>query len=344
VVEAKIKKVQEAQVQQEMKAFEVSLNAEGVSDSKEEGTDEVIPEKGINTLHGNIPTMEKQFRDMLGNDSLEFLGDMELVVKRREAASEIIEKVRGKVLIEIAAKKKKTIRLTQTENGLIDGKERSRVSSPRSRPQTKSEATHGPHQASQDKTIPNSERNTISSTAHCHQAPRPIEPKRFTPTLIRTRPTTGNRSIIRSRAGSRKLNLSIDIKSIKSAEESSTKGDNNVKYVVSDQIQASPEPSLEIFSKLAFYPKNQLKASGTMEDFYVWNNTLQKSLHFATDHPKPVELSARSDSKKRPNSLNTPNHIELISVLHNHKQKNIAAVFNNKLQKIRNSWLNRTYN
>lgn len=291
-----------------------------------------------------IPKMEKQFRDMMGNDSIAFLGDVELVVKRREQASEIIEKIRGKITVDSQKTAKKNARLVMTERGLTEGKEKSRNSMVPSRQRAKSEMLPGIANSVPDKSLLPSDRVTVSAGTPYTTFSRPFEPKRFIPTLNKTRPNSGARNIIRSRVSSRKLNLSIEAKTVKSVSESPTKADKSVKYLVNDPLMISHEPSIEIFNKASQKAKVERKTSGTLEEYYMMNDSLQTNPNFLSGNLLGQEPSTRSASKKKPELLADPSPKALLSLLHTKKQKNVAEVFNQKLLKIRGNWMNRTYN
>ena len=288
--------------------------------------------------------MEVQFRELMGNDSITFLGDVELVVKRREQASELIEKIRGKVIMETNSKKKQKFRLTQTERGLMEGTDTSKQSSPATRRRTRSEILPGIHQTSQERSQPNTERNAISCATPYTTISRPFEAKRFIPNLIASRPPSGAHKILRKKVGLKKMNMSIDIKSVKSNPENSPSAENSVKYYVNDALHISNEASQGVFGKVGYLKKPVRRTSGTLEDYYMLSHTFQTSTNFVYGKLKEPVSPSKSPIRKRPTSFESSNPAQLLSLLHSQNKKNMAQTFNQKLNQFKSNLLTRTYN
>lgn len=288
--------------------------------------------------------MEKQFRDMMGNDSLPFLGDVELVVKRKEQASEFIERIRSKVEMETSKDVKENDGPTKTESGLKEGRERSKYSFALSRQRAKSEVLHGMNGSVQERSLRGSERNVVSCASPYTSVPRPFEPKRFTPLIVKSRVGTGPRNMVRSRVRSKQFNLNIEVKTVRSSSENSRKLEEGTKYFASEPLGSSPEPSMEVLGNLNLESMTLKHKSGTLESYYRQTNAKQNSLNFVFGQNLINESFSKTTSRHRQDPEDNPNTNRLLFLLHDKKQKNMAQVFDRKLQEIRGNRMTRTYN
>jgi len=339
VVEEKVKQDQEEKIKKE---------AGALSDGDENGS----PRNAnytVKTAHGEIPILEQKFRERMGNDQLQFLGDMELLVNRKVTASEVIEKTRELVRKEEETKRKLKTKLVLTEGGLVSRRSRVNFSPTSTRRHTKSGIVADLPNSTVEKSIPTSAKISPRHSTTPHRILRPFEPKRFTPASTMTRPKTPHRLMLRSRGEPKKLDLKVDVKSFRSCAERSFSHEPTYKYLVSDQIQSSPEPSQEIFSRVVFRASSldyQNKTSGTLEEY----NTLKaKSRIPSTNYTlsvtgQPGSAGLTSNTHRRGSDKETLRSRELVAMINRHRQKNISTMFSDKIQKIRGSLMFSTYN
>lgn len=298
---------------------------------------------------GKIPILEHKFRDRLGNDQLQFLGDIELIVKQKEAASEVIENTRAIITKEEEIKNKIKARLVLTETGLVSRRSRSNFSPVSNRRHTKSGLVAEMPKIPAEKGIPTSTKVSPRQSIMAHRIHRPFEPKRFTPASPIDRRNTPQRLMLRSRAEKRKLDLKVDVKSFRSCAEKSYSVEPSYKYFISDPIQSSPEPSQDIFSRVVFRAsslEHKHKTSGTLEEYNTLKgrSDLPSTNYTRSTTGQPGSAGIMSNLQRRGSDADKLKSRELVAMINRHRQKNISTMFSDKLQKIRGSPMFSTYN
>lgn len=298
---------------------------------------------------GTIPILEQKFRERLGNDQLQFLGDIALIVKQKEAASEVIENTRDIIKKEEEIKNKIKARLVLTEAGLVSRRSRSYFSPVSSRRHTKSGLVPEMPRIPTEKGIPTSTKLSPRQSIMAHRIHRPFEPKRFAPASPISRRNTPQRLMLRSRGEKRKLDLKVDVRSSRSCAEKSYSAEPSYKYFISDSIQSSPEPPQEIFSRVVFGAssvEHKHKTSGTLDEYNTLKgrSDLPSTNYMRSTSGQPGSAGIMSNLQRRDSGADKLKSRELVAMINRHRQKNISTMFSDKLQKIRGSPMFSTYN